>query len=782
MRKLYAKCCLVLCIILCCGLFAGCKQKISEADYQVIPLPKHIDLNKDTPFALTKNTIIYYDEGDSLRREAEFLAEYLSDLMDRDFHIKPIEASTRTGVFLVVDDEHCGAAEGHSDGYNIDITPERIVVTGTDAAGVFYGIQTLRKSMPVGEKVDVVHFPAGTIQDFPQFAYRGMHLDVSRHFIPLDSVKRYLDMMAMHNINKFHFHLTDDQGWRMEIKKYPELAKVGAWRDGTVVGRNTNQYDSVRHGGFYTQDELRDLVTYAADRHITIVPEIDLPGHTQAVLATYPQYGCTGGPYEVWQRWGVTDEVICAGNEDAMRFLEDVLNEVMNVFPSDIIHIGGDECPKTRWKECPKCQVKIQQLGLHDEGRFSAEDHLQSYVMNRMERVVKARGRRIIGWDEILEGSISSTAMIMSWRGTSGGIEAAKKGHDVVMSPGDYLYFSQGQSLTPEEEPVAADGYLPVERVYSFNPLPDALSENQKKHIIGVQANIWGEYIHSFKDVEYDALPRMAALAELQWCCSEQRNYQDFIKRCFKMAKLYDVYQYNYAHHIFDLQAEVIPNYDKGCIDIVLSKYGEGEIRYSLDGSDPAKGTLYSDIVEVRKNTDFRAVLIRSDGQTSEYKTKFRFSKSSMKPVTLTEPPHENYAYAGASTLIDGLHGNQNYRTGRWIGFWGTPLEATIDLQQPTEIQQVAFSSLININDWIYNPKDCEVFVSDDGKKFRRVAEEHYGLADWDHINSIESYKFTFEPVTAQFVRVRITGHQLPSGHTGFGHPAWLFVDEIEVE
>jgi hexosaminidase len=248
------------------------------------------------------------------------------------------------------------------------------------------------------------------------------------------------------------------------------------------------------------------------------------------------------------------------------------------------------------------------------------------------------------------------------------------------------------------------------------------------------------------------------------------------------MAKLYDVYQYNYAHHIFDLQAEVIPNYDKGCIDIVLSKFGEGEIRYSLDGSDPAKGTLYSDPVEVRKNTDFRAVLIRPDGQTSEYKTQFRFSKSSMKPVTLTEPPHENYAYAGAPTLIDGLHGNQNYRTGRWIGFWGTPLEATIDLQQPTEIQQVTFNSIININDWIYNPKDCEVFVSDDGKKFRRVVEEHYGLADWDHINSIESYKFSFEPVTAQYVRVRITGHQLPSGHTGFGHPAWLFVDEIEVE
>ena len=782
MGKLYSEIRVFLWIVLCCGWFAGCQQRISEADYQVIPLPKHIDLNKDTPFAMTKNTIIYYDEGDTLRREAEFLAEYLSDILDMDFQIKPIEASIRTGIFLLVDSTHCGSAEGHPDGYQIEVTPERIVITGTDAAGVFYGIQTLRKSIPAGEKLDVVHFPAGKITDFPQFAYRGMHLDVSRHFIPLDSVKRYLDIMAMHNINKFHIHLTDDQGWRMEIKKYPELTNVGAWRSGTVVGRNTNQYDSVRHGGFYTQDELRGLVDYAAERHITVIPEIDLPGHTQAALAAYPEFGCTGGPYEVWRRWGVTDEVICAGNEEAMRFLEDVLNEVMDVFPSDIIHIGGDECPKTRWRECMKCQAKIQQLGLHDDGRFSAEDHLQSYVMNRMEKVVKARGRSIIGWDEILEGSISPSAMIMSWRGTSGGVEAAKKGHDVVMTPGDNLYFSQGQSLTPEAEPVAADGYLPVERVYSFNPLPDALSEKQKKHIIGVQANIWGEYVHSFKDVEYDALPRMAALAELQWCYSEQRNYHDFIKRCFRMAKLYDVYHYNYAHHIFDLQAEITPDYEKGCINITLSKFGDGKIRYSLDGSDPVKGTLYSDTIEVRKNTDFRAVLIRPDGQTSEYKTRFRFSKSSMKPVTLAVPPHENYAYAGAPTLIDGLHGSQNYRTGRWIGFWGTPLEATIDLQQPTEIQQVTFNSIININDWIYNPKDCEISVSDDGKKFHKVAEEHYELADWDCLNSINSYKLDFEPVTAQYVRVRISCHQLPKGHTGFGHPAWLFVDEIEVE
>jgi len=778
MGKLYAKAGLFLAAVFCAALFVGCKQRVAEASYQVIPLPKEIALDKTSPFDLSETTVIFYSESDSLRREAEFLAEYLSDFLHANLQLKPMVQQTASGIYLILDTAVCKTPES----YRMDISSGKIVIRGADRPGVFYAIQTLRKSIPAGEKIDIVRFPAGTITDFPQFAYRGMHLDVGRHFIPLDSVKRYIDMLALHNINKFHLHLTEDQGWRMEIKKYPRLTKVGAWRKGTVIGRNTNSYDNVRHGGYYTQSELRDLVAYAAERHITIIPEIDLPGHTQSALASYPRFGCTGGPYEVWRRWGVSDEVICAGNEQAMRFLEDVLNEVMDVFPSDIIHIGGDECPKTRWHECPKCQAKIQELGLQDDGKFTAEDYLQSYVMNRMEKVVQARGRRIIGWDEILEGNISPSAMIMSWRGTSGGITAAKKGHDVVMTPGDYLYFSQGQSLTPEEEPVFADGYLPVERVYKFQPLPDELNERQKKHIIGVQANIWGEYVHSFRDVEYDALPRMAALAEIQWCKPQQRDYQDFVKRCFKMAKLYDMYDYHYAHHIFDLQAEVEPDYEEGCVMVMLSKFGDGEIRYTLDGSNPKRGELYTDPVEIRKDADFRAILIRPDGETSEYRTQFRFSKSSMKPITLKNPPHENYAYDGAPTLIDGLHGSQNYRTGRWLGFWGTPLEATIDLQQPTDIQKVSFSTILNINDWIYNPQSCTISVSDDGENFTEVTHTDYPLAEWGSESDIQRHELPFEPMRARYVRVAITGHQLPEGHTGYGFPAWIFVDEIEVE
>ena len=788
MKNLFSALISVVLVVLICSCknfsskflgFANLTAFPVTANYNVIPLPDSIVLSNQKQFKFTGRLPIFYKESDSLKREAEFLREYVQDITNDKHKVKTFTSMKDAGIYLCVDRNKCPKAES----YVIDIDSSKIVVTGGDAAGVFYGIQTLRKSIPADEVIDVVLFPSGRVSDYPQFSYRGMHLDVSRHFMTLDSVKRYIDMMAMHNINKFHWHLTDDQGWRIEIDKYPKLTKVGAWRSGTVLGRNTNKYDNVKHGGFYTKAQLRELVEYAAERHITVIPEFDLPGHTQSLLAAYPQFGCTGGPYEVWKRWGVTDEVVCAGNEEAMQCLEDILNEIMDIFPSEIIHIGGDECPKTRWHECPKCQAKIKELHIKASGGFSPEDYLQSYVMNRMEKVVKARGRKIIGWDEVLDGNISQSAMIMSWRGTEGGIKAANNGHDVVMTPGDYLYFSQGQSLEPEKEPVFADGYLPVERVYSFNPMPDELSDEAKKHIVGVQANIWSEYIPYFKHAEYDALPRMAALAELQWCRPEKRDYKQFVDRCFRMADLYEVYNYNYATHIFDLQVDIKPDFSNKCITVNMSKFGAGDIYYTFDGSEPDdKAHRYSKPVEIRENTKFWARLIRKDGETDDYKCEFDFSKASMKPVKLKTPPHQNYSYAGAPTLVDGLHGNSNYRTGRWIGFWGTPLEATVDFQSPTEVSSVKFSSIIHINDWIYNPKSCVVMVSNDGKTFRKVASDDYPLAPFDSQNSIEKYELDFDQVKTRYVKVIITGHQLPETHTGYGYPAWLFVDEIEID
>ena len=427
--------------------FVACtNQPFPEASYDIIPQPKEVQLSEEKSFELAPKTIVYYEAG--LQREAKFLSEYVNDIMGYALNVQEHQGQS-DGIALKLAPDDFEQAEA----YGIDITPKQITIKGADAAGVFYGIQTLRKSLPISpidsnqptglRRNDMgetkCQLPCGTIRDWPNFGYRGMHLDPCRHFMDLDSVKIYLDMLALHNMNQFHFHLSEDQGWRIEIKKYPELTEIGAYRSGTVIGHNGNLYDTIRHGGYYTQDELRDLIQYAAERHINIIPEIDLPGHMQAALACSPQLGCTGGPYEVWRRWGISDDVLCAGNEEAMQFVEDVLNEVMDVFPSPYIHIGGDECPKVRWEKCPKCQAKIKELGIKGDGRFSKEDYLQSYVMNRMAKVVEARGRRVIGWDEILEGNVSETAIIMSWRGTEGGIEAARKGHDVIMAPSSHL-------------------------------------------------------------------------------------------------------------------------------------------------------------------------------------------------------------------------------------------------------------------------------------------------------------------------------------------------------
>ena len=692
--------------------FVACSKQIPQASYDIIPMPKEVQLNDDGTFVLNPKTVVYYENG--LQREAQFLCEYVKDILGFALNTQEYQ-NQLDGIILKFSPDDFAQSET----YEINITPKQVTIKGSDSAGVFYGIQTLRKSLPIGEKMDKAALPCGTIRDWPNFGYRGMHLDPCRHFMDLDSVKIYLDMLALHNMNQFHFHLSEDQGWRIEIKKYPELTEIGAYRSGTVIGHNGNLYDTIRHGGFYTQDELRDLIQYAAERHINIIPEIDLPGHMQAALACYPQLGCTGGPYEVWRRWGVSEDVLCAGNEEAMQFVEDVLNEVMDVFPSLLIHIGGDECPKVRWEQCPKCQAKIKELGIKGDGRFSKEDYLQSYVMNRMAKVVESRGRCVIGWDEILVGNVSETAIIMSWRGTEGGIEAARKGHDVIMAPSSHLYFDYYQSEDIASEPMCIGGYLPVERVYEFQPLPEELTPEQQKHIIGVQANIWTEYIASFRHVQYMAMPRMDALTELQWNNPQERDFEAFVERCRKMAQLYDLYHYNYAKHIFNPQ-------------------------------------VWADTVETNLAT--------------------------RRPITLRQQPAEKYTYGGAPVLNDGELGRGAYNSGRWLGFCGYPLDAVIDLEQTAELHHVRFHALINKGAWIYNPSSVKVLISDDGETFREVVQKDFPISTWTDRDGIFAYELELEPITARYVEVVISGHDLPEDHSGFGNPAWLFVDEIEIE
>ncbi|MCQ2180149.1 MAG: beta-N-acetylhexosaminidase [Bacteroidales bacterium] len=429
--------------------------------------------------------------------------------------------------------------------YTLVIKKGKATIKGGSDAGIFYGEQTLAqiRSQFGGQAPDI------RISDAPEFAYRGMHLDCCRHFFSVDEVKEYIDIMALHKFNTFHWHLTEDQGWRAEIKKYPRLTEVGSVRKETLVGHlgSSNKFDGTPYGGYYTQDEMREVVAYAAERHITVIPEIEMPGHALGVLAAYPELGCTGGPYEVEGRWGVFPDILCAGNPKTLEFLKDVLDEICDIFPSEIIHIGGDEAPRDRWKACPKCQAKMKELG------FTEEAQLQSYINSEIEKYLATKGRRILGWDEILEGGVTKTAMVMSWRGPEGGKAAAKMGNEVVMTPNSYFYFDYFQTGDPEAngEGIGIGGYLNLERVYSFNPYED-LDEESKPYIKGIQANLWTEYLESFDRVQERVMPRMAATAEIAWGQSRRTSYPEFVERVRKaLLPIYEENGYKYADYAF---------------------------------------------------------------------------------------------------------------------------------------------------------------------------------------------------------------------------------------
>ena len=527
-------------------LFAQCTPApTAQANYEVIPMPQSITLsNSDNQFVLHSGTLISYTSGnEDMARNAQFLQTYLTDQLGYTLRIEPGIASE--GIVLKLNE---GQA---SEGYTITVDADRVLVEATSPAGIFYGIQTIRKAVPV-EMGAVVGLPAGIITDAPRFAYRGAHLDVCRHFFSVDSVKTYIDMLVLHNMNKFHWHLTEDQGWRMEIKQFPKLTEIGSVRNGTMIRKDWNSNDSIQYGGFYTQDECREIVKYAADRYITVIPEIDMPGHMVAAVTAYPELGCTGGPYEVRTIWGVSEELLCAGNEKVYDFVDKVLDEVMDVFPSKDIHIGGDECPKTEWEKCPKCQSKIKALGLKKDDRFTAEQKLQAYFTKHVDEYLTKHGRNAIGWDEILEGGVSENATVMSWRGESGGIEAARLKHRVIMTPNTYCYFDYYQSKDCDNEPFAIGGFLPIKHVYDYEPLPANLTPEEQSYIWGVQCNVWTEYIPTFSHVQYMMLPRGAALSEVQWSLPEAKDYEKFKnERLPRLIKIYELYGYNYSRRIY---------------------------------------------------------------------------------------------------------------------------------------------------------------------------------------------------------------------------------------
>lgn len=523
-------------------LFTACRPAATvKGNLDVIPQPQEIVLARDTtPFIIDRSTtIVYPATNEKMHRTADFLATFIKEMTGTEVRVSDKEKSSNA-IILAVD-----SIMGHPEGYKLQITPDKVLLTGGSEAGVFYGIQTIHKALPILKDGKVAAaLPAGTVTDFPRFRYRGFMIDVGRHFFPVSYLKQMIDLMALHNINYFHWHLTEDQGWRIEIKKYPKLTEIGSKRDSTIIDWETKKFDGKPHSGFYTQDEAREIVRYAADRFITVVPEIDLPGHTTAALASYPELGCTGGPYKVLCSFGVFPDVLCAGNDQTLQFTKDVLDEIMDIFPSEYIHIGGDECPKSRWEKCPKCQAKIKELGIKALPKHSKENQLQTYFMSELEKEINAHGRRMLGWDEVLEGGLTPNSTIMSWRGIQGGIEAARQHHDVIMTPIQRLYFSN-----PRINKMT--GFEWMNRVYNFEPVPAELTDAEKKFVIGTQGCIWTEWTADSTKMEWQILPRMAALSEIQWTLPEHKNFERFMERLPEMLKIYSSLDYGYREDVF---------------------------------------------------------------------------------------------------------------------------------------------------------------------------------------------------------------------------------------
>ena len=614
-------------------MLLSCNTEVKEANYQIIPLPQEISvMDQAAPFILSNGTKIMYPEGnEKMQKNAEFLASYIKDLTGKSLAVQA--GTDGKGIILQL-----GGNAENPEGYQLKVTSDQVVISGPTEAGVFYGIQTLRKSIPVAQGVDIA-LPAVEINDYPRFSYRGAMLDVSRHFFPVDSVKRFIDMLALHNINRFHWHLSEDQGWRIEIKSRPELTEIGSKRAETVIGHNSGKYDGKPYGGFFTQEEAKEIVAYAAERFIAVIPELETPGHELAAISAYPELSCKGQPTTPRIIWGVEDIVMCPGKEDMFKFLEDVVEEMVPLFPGTYFHIGGDECPKSSWKNCPACQARIKAEGLKTDKNHTAEERLQSYVIQRMEKMLAKHGKKIIGWDEILEGGLSPEATVMSWRGEAGGIASALQDHDAIMTPGGngmYLDTFQGDSKI---EPVSIGGYTLLEKVYSYNPVPDTLvTLGKDKHIKGVQANHWSEYMYNTDIMEYRMYPRMLAVSEIAWTPLDKKDYKDFERRINNAYVRLDGHDVNY--HIPQPEQ---PNGSCNFVAFVDStsltfKTTRPETMvYTLDGTDPTPlSTQYTEPIKVTETTTLKIRTVLPSGKMSPVRN-ITVEKQALAPAKVVE-------------------------------------------------------------------------------------------------------------------------------------------------
>lgn len=766
----------VLCILFSTCFYACSEKRTLNSDYEIIPKPLDVNCKGDASFLLKDGVAVIYPENN---RKMQDNAEFLVDYVERQTGVK---LTSHAG--MPVDGAICltlDLNDDNAEAYKLIVNDKRVCISGASEAGVFYGIQTLRKSLPVAQDINV-NLSAVEIYDKPRFAYRGAMLDVARHFYTVDEVKTFIDMLALHNINRFHWHLTDDQGWRIEIKKYPKLMSVASERKETVVGRwYSGIYDGKPYGGYYTQDELRDVIDYAAKRHITIIPEVDLPGHMQAALTAYPELGCTGGPYEVRTIWGVSQDVLCVGNDFTLQFVKDVLSEVADIFPSEYIHIGGDECPKVRWEKCPKCQERIKSLGLKSDAKHTKEQRLQSYMIQEAAKYLKEKGKRIIGWTEILEGGLVPDATLMSWIGESGGIEAAHQHHDVIMTPNTYLYFDYYQSKKVEDEPLAIGGYLPIEKTYNYEPMPKELTKEEQQYIKGVQANLWTEYIPVFSQVQYMVLPRLGAAAEVQWTDPSKKDYKDFLRRVPHLVAVYDCYGWNYATHVYDVNVDMKADTVNHVLNVQLSTMADDPIYYTLDGQDPTEKSLkYTKPFTIDQSVVLKTMAVHPDRTSKISVDTIRFNKATLKPVVLLQPNESRFSPDGPVVLVDGRNGNHSFDTGAWLAVADNDLEAVINMQAETILSSASVHVYVRKDAWLFDARGFSVSVSSNNKNYKEVASQEYKQMQESDSDGIIEHELSFDPCKATYVKIKVISEKsMPDWHWDAGKAPFLLVDEI---
>jgi len=740
-----------------------CKESntIAIFENQIIPKPQKVNLLKGA-FILDASVGIIHENDFNV--SANFLKNYI----ESGSSITLSSNSARNITFIK------DSSLNNSEAYKLSVNPSEIVIKASSDQGAFYAVQTLRQLLPIdledaSSKENSINIPCATIEDTPQFKYRGMHLDVGRHTYSVEFIKKYIDALAMLKMNTFHWHLTEDQGWRIEIKKYPKLQEIAAYRNETLIGHYSDQphqFDGKRYGGYYTQEEIKDIVAYAKERHVTVIPEIELPGHSQAAIAAYPELGCTGEQIEPATKWGVFEDIYCP-KESTFEFLEDVLDEVIELFPSEYIHIGGDEAPKSRWKHCKHCQNLIKKEGLEDE------HELQSYFISRIETYLNSKGRQIIGWDEILEGGLAPNATVMSWRGINGAIEAAKQNHDVIMTPTSHCYFDYYQSEN-EDEPLAIGGFLPLEKVYSFNPIPDELTPKEAKHVLGAQGNVWTEYMPTEKQVEYMLFPRVLAMSEIGWTQPELKDYDNFSNRVEQFHKRLDALDINYANHFYEVEGEMIKE-DSTIAYKLSSPTQKYDIRYTTDNSEPTTtSTNYNKPIEITKHSTIKGAIFNEDGKQlgKTFTQNINYHKGVGASIKLNIEPHKSYSGSGANGLINGISGSdKRYGDKEWLGFWGEDLEITIDLGEEKYIDEISTRFYNGKGQWIYAPKGLEIHL--DNKEFK------YNFTESEKLMFGVEYKIVSK---TRYITLKVKNYgTIPEGKQGAGHKAWTFIDEIKI-